>query len=107
MTIRVNTRFKAGIGLAILGSFGLIACTTVEESQLLSEDPAYATGFGDGCVTATEEAKSFSTKRVRDEYQFEQSRAYRAGWRQGYLDCGSRELNRNDGGRVLGDDPGF
>ena len=58
----------------------------------------------DGCVTATEADKSFSTKRERDDFAFERDKAYAAGWRQGYLQCGGNERQPNDGGRVLGED---
>jgi hypothetical protein len=90
-------------------SFGLVAsaCATTETGMLLSEEPGYARGFGDGCATAQEENKSFSTKRIQDEDQFEEDRAYRAGWRQGWLECRAQEPDRNDGGRVLGNEPDF
>lgn len=73
-----------------------------DETLSLTEQPGYQAGYGDGCVTATEQDKSFSTKRVRDEYLFANDRAYRAGWRQGYLQCGGRASPPNDGGRILG-----
>ena len=94
---------------AVTISFGVLAagCATSETSLLLSEDPAYARGFGDGCATAQEENKSFSTKRVKDDDSFEEDRAYRAGWRQGWLECEAREPNRNDGGPVLGNERDF
>ena len=82
------------------------ACAT-EETLGLREDPAFAAGFGDGCVTASEEEKSFSTKRARDAYEFENNRAYRAGWRQGYFQCQNPVEENDTGGRILGNEPGF
>lgn len=79
------------------------ACAS-DETMKLSEEPGFHAGYGDGCATASEEDKSFSTKRVRDEYEFDNDRAYRAGWRQGYIECRSRVPARNDGGRILGED---
>ena len=73
----------------------------------LSDEPGYLAGFGDGCATAHEEDKSFSTKRVRDADQFENDRAYRAGWRQGWQQCQSPYRKADDGGRVLGDEDDF
>ncbi|MBB5518244.1 hypothetical protein [Amphiplicatus metriothermophilus] len=73
-----------------------------QEALRLSQEPTWQVGYGDGCVTATEEDKSFSTKRARDAYLFDNDRAYRAGWRQGYLQCGGRASNSDDGGRILG-----
>lgn len=92
--------FLAFAGLLVLG-----ACASDEVRQLQNE-PSYEAGYGDGCTTGTEETKSFSTRRVRDEYLFKNDRAYRAGWRQGYFECKSRVPPKNNGGRILGDDPG-
>lgn len=72
----------------------------------LSEEPGYVAGYGDGCSTAQEEDKSFSTKRVRDADMFESDEAYRAGWRQGYQQC-RPTYSRNDGGRILGNEDRF
>jgi hypothetical protein len=73
----------------------------------LSDDPNYVAGYGDGCATAHEEDKSFSTKRVRDAYLFENDEAYRAGWRQGWQQCQSPYRKADDGGRILGDESDF
>lgn len=90
----------------LLSSLALIAllasgCAS-DDVMALAEEPNYQVGYGDGCVTASEEDKSFSTTRERDEYLFDNDRAYRAGWRQGYLQCGGRASEPNDGGRILG-----
>ena len=74
---------------------------------MLSEEPGFVAGYGDGCATASEEEKSFSTKRTRDAYAFENDRAYRAGWRQGYLTCKNPVAPPDNGGRILGNEPGF
>ena len=68
----------------------------------LSEDPNFVAGYGDGCATASEQEKSFSTKRVRDAYLFDNDRAYRSGWRQGWQQCQSPYRQVDDGGRILG-----
>lgn len=94
------TFFRPAAVLSLL-SLAVSACAS-DEALKLSDQPGFAAGYGDGCATATEEDKSFSTKRVRDEYMFDNDRAYRAGWRQGYLQCGGRESTPNDGGRILG-----
>ncbi len=74
-----------------------------ETGERLSEQPTYQAGYGDGCSTALEEDKSFSTEKTRDSYLFDNDKAYRAGWRQGYLSCGARSLeNESDGGLILG-----
>ena len=69
----------------------------------LTEYPSFHVGFNDGCTTSIEEDKSFSTVSERDAYSFENDDAYRAGWRQGYLECQNRAPGRNDGGRILGE----
>ena len=103
-----RAQFRRGLLRAALalGAATLAGCATGDELYQLQEDPAYAGGYADGCTTAGEEIKSFSSKKVRDAYQFENSRGYRAGWRQGYLQC-KQQHDPSDGGRVLGDEPGF
>lgn len=87
----------AGASAALLAA----GCASTDATQL-AEEPSFQAGYGDGCVTATEDDKSFSTTRVRDEYLFDSDRAYRAGWRQGYIQCGGRASSPSDGGRILG-----
>ena len=77
-------------------------CASTEDGLRLAEEPGYQAGYGDGCITATEQDKSFSTKRERDAYAFDNDRAYRAGWRQGYLQCGGGRSATSDGGLILG-----
>ena len=90
--------------LLIAGCAGaLTGCAADPNLKALQDAPGFQAGYGDGCLTSTEEDKSFSTRNERDEYLFENDPAYRAGWRQGYLECTSRTPNRNDGGRVLGE----
>ena len=92
----------------ILASFVLSAgvlsgCTTLGDGENLSEEPSYQAGYGDGCATGIEEDKSFSTSRTRDEYLFDNDRAYRSGWRQGFLSCSQRNAeNESNGGLILG-----
>jgi len=69
-----------------------------------AEEPSFQTGYGDGCVTATETDKSFSTKRQRDDEAFANDKAYASGWRQGFLQCNGNDRSPNDGGRVLGEE---
>lgn len=85
----------------------LMAGCASDDTLALREEPDYARGVGDGCATAREEDKSFSTKRVADEEAFDDSRAYRAGWRQGYFQCQSPNRDRNNGGRILGNENRF
>ncbi len=90
--------------LFVVGAFALSACAS---DAGLADDPNYIAGYGDGCTTAHEQDKSFSTRRVRDANLFDNDRAYRAGWRQGYQQCESPYRKADDGGRVLGDEEGF
>ncbi len=79
------------------------ACATNADLERLREAPGFTAGYGDGCATATEEDKSFSTKITRDAYAFDNDEAYRAGWRQGYLECTTQSPEAKDGGRILGE----
>ena len=99
----ILARTSAGALCALL----LASACVSDETAALAEEPGYAQGFNDGCTTATEEEKSFSTRRVRDAYEFENNRAYRAGWRQGYLQCQNTVQAPETGGRILGNEPRF
>lgn len=90
-----------GLG-AILAAAAAAGCVSGQHSAL-SELPTYHVGYGDGCATSNEEDKSFSTKNQRDQYLFENDEAYRAGWRQGWLQCNNRTPDAIDGGRILGE----
>ncbi len=88
---------------AIAAAAALVGCAATPEVLALRELPSFHVGYGDGCTTANEEDKSFSTKTERDAYAFDNDRAYRAGWRQGYLECSNRTPDAVDGGRILGE----
>jgi hypothetical protein len=83
----------------------LAACVSADPT--LKEQPGFVAGFADGCETAREQSKSFSTKRVRDAEAFDTDDAYRAGWRQGNQECDDPLPPPSDGGRVLGNEEGF
>lgn len=82
----------------------LVAGACAGDYARYADEPSFQTGYGDGCVTATEADKSFSTKRQRDDEAFAGDKAYASGWRQGYLQCNGNERSPNDGGRVLGEE---
>ncbi len=84
-------------------ALALSGCATSLDAQELREAPGFQAGYGDGCATATEEDKSFSTRLQRDAYAFDNDKAYRAGWRQGYLECSTQTPDARDGGRILGE----
>jgi hypothetical protein len=85
---------RPALFLAAALSLALAACGTSKYEN----DPLYDAGFSDGCATGT--ARSPGTpvsKAVRDDALWDQSDAYRAGWKAGYGAC-------SPGGR--GDVPG-
>ncbi len=95
------TRFSP---LLVAAGFALVTgCASYADLEALRESPGFAAGYGDGCATATEEDKSFSTKRTRDAYAFDNDEGYRVGWRQGYLECTNQTPDARDGGRILGE----
>ncbi len=98
-----------GIALLFGIVLGVAGCATSAETRLLAEEPNFTRGFADGCITGRETDKSFSTKRERDAYLFDNDKAYRAGWRQGFLECGDPEerRDRDYGGVVLGNENDF
>lgn len=102
----ISHRFPRRLApLTALVGAGLVAAGCASNGDLaeLRESPGFTAGYADGCTTATEEDKSFSTKRVRDAYAFDNDKAYRVGWRQGYLECGNTTPDAKDGGRILGE----
>ena len=56
----------------------------------------YQAGYTDGCSSAVESGKSFSTKAVRNDALYDTDAGYRAGWRQGFAACEQR-TRRDDG----------
>ena len=67
-------------------SLSLAACTS---SVGLDKDPYYDAGFTDGCATGTARSSGTPASRpIRDRQLWDQSEAYRAGWRSGYNSCG-------------------
>ncbi|MEM9168199.1 MAG: hypothetical protein AAGC56_00975 [Pseudomonadota bacterium] len=98
-----SIKFLAAV-VAAVAAAAAAGCVS-ENAQRLAEEPNFQVGVGDGCATATNEARSFDRRKQRDAYLFENDEAYRAGWRQGYLSCGDRGLaNETDGGLILGQD---
>ena len=95
--------FHRPLSCAALGAFILAAGCASADVQELQEEPGYQAGYVDGCDTASEREKSFSTKSSRDAYAFENDPAYRAGWRRGYVECGDVIPEPKDGGRILGE----
>lgn len=91
----------------LVAGFAVVSCATSPDVAALRDEPTFQAGYGDGCETATEEGKSFSTKRLRDQYEFDNDRAYRSGWRLGYLECRAQVPEPNTGGRILGEDNKF
>jgi len=85
------------------GGLFFAGCATDGELAELRESPSFSAGYADGCATATEEDKSFSTRIQRDAHAFETDKAYRAGWRQGHLECSTQTPDAKDGGRILGE----
>lgn len=88
---------------AALAAASLAGCASSENLAALKQAPGYQAGYVDGCYTATEADKSFSTKKKRDDDAFENDEAYRAGWRHGYLECQTQTPEPRDGGRITGE----
>ncbi len=92
---------------AAAAAFALAALAACASDVGLTDEPGFVAGYGDGCATAQEEDKSFSTKRHRDADAFADDKAYRAGWRQGWQQCKDPNGRPSDGGLVLGDEDRF
>ena len=84
------TAFRVA-GLCLGASILLAGCVSPEQTQQAIDGPMYPAGYADGCASASEASKPFSTKMVRDEDLFKGDRSYRAGWRQGFSSCGGED----------------
>jgi hypothetical protein len=52
------------------------------------DDPLYDAGFADGCETGADRSPGTPVSNpVRDQALWDQSEAYRAGWKAGYGSC--------------------
>lgn len=70
--------------VAAITTLALAGCA----SSKYEKDPMYDAGFGDGCATGTARAQGGPPSTpVRDEQDWENSDAYRAGWKSGYSAC--------------------
>jgi hypothetical protein len=85
--------------LGVTGALWLSACAGYDPDAL-QESGWYLQGYNDGCATAGEADKSFSNKQVKDQALFDSDKGYRAGWRQGLLQC--RKQDPQSDGQTLG-----
>ncbi len=88
-------RMALGVGSALW----LTACAGYDP-EALQESGWYLQGYNDGCATASEADKSFSNKQIKDQALFDSDKGYRAGWRQGLLQC--RKQDPQTDGQTLG-----
>ena len=93
---------KASLGIcAALAVAGCVSPTAPD----FDGSAFYQAGYGDGCSTAVEGDKSFSTKLIRNEALYKTDEGYRSGWRQGYAAC--NENARRDDGDLRGQQDPF
>lgn len=81
--MRVSAFFAAAVF-----AVSLTACVGASQYE---DDPLYDAGFQDGCATGTARSPGTPPSRpVRDQTSWDQSDAYRAGWKAGYNSCAPR-----------------
>ncbi|MBI1212916.1 MAG: hypothetical protein GC190_15750 [Alphaproteobacteria bacterium] len=84
----------AAIALVFAAS-ALVACAT----NKYENDPDYDTGFSDGCSTGSARTPGAPvTKPTRDDRLWQDSEAYRAGWKGGYASCSPGSRGDTPGG---------
>ena len=81
--------WRMGTMLALGGLLALGGCAGRDSS--LSEDPNYSIGYSDGCTSGNAQVTGFKSTIRRDEGLWDSSKAYQAGWRDGYGACGGNE----------------
>ena len=80
------------LATAFMAPLALVACSTSQYQK----DPMYDVGFSDGCATGTARAQGAPpSAATRDELEWKNSDAYRAGWKAGYGACNTSG-NRGD-----------
>ncbi|NWG45122.1 MAG: hypothetical protein HXY25_01065 [Alphaproteobacteria bacterium] len=75
------------MALALALGLGLAGCVSTDTAQY-EGDPAFSIGYGDGCQTGNARVRGFKETVDRDGKLWDESEAYRAGWRKGYNACG-------------------
>lgn len=85
----VRTPALAAGTLACLVALG--GCSTPGKTRQAMDGPMYPAGYADGCASAREAEKPFSTEVIQDRNMYRDDPSYATGWRQGYSACG-----RND-----------
>lgn len=84
--------------LAVAGVAALAGCimpTDTGDPGDLTANPDYSTGYNDGCATANSAVAGFDETITRNENMFDNSQAYRAGWKSGHSSCGSSSTQRD------------
>ncbi len=93
--MRKSTR-NLSIAAIFAGNLALAGCVS-DTSPDFKNSPYFPIGYSDGCASATEAGKSFSTETVRDEAMFKDDAGYRSGWRQGYAACSPEDTTLDQG----------
>ena len=91
---QVNMGFKGFLGRAAVlgGALALSACVgAIDEST--RNDPNFSIGYSDGCNTGNARVTGFRETVTRNDELFRSSRAYQAGWKEGYNACGGTDYS--------------
>jgi len=75
--------------LVLGGALAVAGCAG--DRSALRGDPNYSIGYSDGCTTGNSRVTGFDKTIRRDNALFDSSRAYQAGWKEGYGACGGNE----------------
>ncbi len=75
----------------LAATFLAVSLTACSSDSKYEQDPLYDAGFTDGCSTGTARTPGTPpSKPIRDQASWDQSDAYRAGWKAGYSSCSPR-----------------
>ncbi|NHK29553.1 hypothetical protein FF098_016720 [Parvularcula flava] len=92
----MKTGTLALVGLLTGLTLAATGCTSMETTQQAIDGPMYPAGYADGCASAREADRAFSTKVIQDETLFKNDRSYRTGWRQGFSSCKTEQIDSPD-----------
>ena len=88
-------RLQRDVVFSILGLLLLGACST-EIDPALQKEPTFVQGYSDGCATANTGVSDFKNALKRNDDLYDQDKAYKAGWNDGYSSCGGNMSTDKD-----------
>lgn|GEM_PF-3187349 len=82
-------RLKLTVWFGFLAALFVWSCGT-DIDPALQKEPSFHLGYGDGCTTANKGVSDFKNSVKRNDDLYDQDKAYKAGWNNGFASCGGK-----------------